>query len=193
MSKMSNAASHVASQIANAPQHREIFLSSSTPEVRAEVEAELRRVAPLSEADVAELAALNAAQSACSYAASSSSRKSWITIMLVAGVEPELDTVKYERVFDGALKFESLPAVTFAGGQGCALGAQDVTLTARIVKRGSTAPSKSLLTSARADVIGEAKAAKLAAASDNAAVIAALAKRRADVAAAIAAFEAAGA
>ena len=204
--KLSNTASAMLLAINAAPNARDAILAACAPEVRAEIEAEERRLAPLSDAEHAELAALNAAQAQCVYAASSSSRKSWLSVVLVSGVEPVIDGAKFERVFSGSLSFENLASVTFAGGVGCVLGAQDAEIRARIVKRGTVEASQSVLASARAEaytaVKADAKAAKAAPAKtpakagpSAAAVALALASKRAEIAAAraaaIAEFEAA--
>lgn len=162
--KLTAVAQSLFTAINAAPSAREAILASATEEIRAEILAEIERLRPLTDDEREELALLNDALASCEFAGSLSSRSNWVNVVLLAGVVPEYDSVKYEIVFDGSLSFTGVAMSSFKATDGTVvdggnLGAQDVEISARFEKRGSVQPSTSALKAAQAQLAAETKAA----------------------------------
>lgn len=191
--KLSNVAASLFAAINAAPAAREAILASAQDEIRAEILAEIERLRPLDESEVAVLADLNEALAGCQFAGSLSARSNWINVVLLGGTLPTYDAVKYEIVFDGSLCFTGIGFSSFADKdgeihEGGNCGAQDVSIEARFVKRGSVQPSTSVLKQAISAVVAEKKAA-----AKKPTAVSGLASMRAAAAAAVAAKRAANA
>jgi len=163
--KLTATASALLAAIQSAPSAREAILAAATPETREEILAEIERLRPLDEAELAELANLNDALASCEFAGSLSARSNWVNVVLLSGKLPEYDTIRYEIVFDGAMSFTGVGLSSFSDKdgevhEGGSCGAQDVTIAARFVKRGSVQPSTSVLKQAISAVVAEKKAAE---------------------------------